>query len=115
MSLMCSWCVLRGCLVDRELGLTILRRQQDAVNRRISMKMMVDTAKAANGVQFILITPQDMGVSRDAFRLASLAPELKSRFLRRVTCTVPRFVSASFAIPSVVRLCFSSLCAPFRR
>ena len=27
------------------------------------MKMMVDTGKAANNVQFILITPQDMGVS----------------------------------------------------
>ncbi|GAA6031089.1 hypothetical protein JCM8097_003999 [Rhodosporidiobolus ruineniae] len=33
----------------------------DAVNRRIAMKMMVETAKTANGVQFILITPQDMG------------------------------------------------------
>ncbi|CEQ43019.1 SPOSA6832_04907 [Sporobolomyces salmonicolor] len=33
----------------------------DAVNRRISMKMMIETAKTANSTQFILITPQDMG------------------------------------------------------
>lgn len=39
------------------------RTQQDAVNRRVAMRMMVDTAKAANQVQFLLITPQDMGVS----------------------------------------------------
>jgi len=32
----------------------------DAVNRRISMKMMIDTAKASDGKQYILITPQDM-------------------------------------------------------
>ncbi|KAI0647716.1 P-loop containing nucleoside triphosphate hydrolase protein [Trametes meyenii] len=32
----------------------------DAVNRRISMKMMVDTANSSKGKQFILITPQDM-------------------------------------------------------
>ncbi|KAH8825160.1 P-loop containing nucleoside triphosphate hydrolase protein [Flagelloscypha sp. PMI_526] len=32
----------------------------DAVNRRISMKMMIDTANAANQKQYILITPQDM-------------------------------------------------------
>lgn len=30
------------------------------------MRMMVDTAKAANGVQFLLITPQDMGVSAES-------------------------------------------------
>jgi hypothetical protein len=48
--------------------------KQDAVNRRISMKMMVDTAKAANGVQFILITPQDMGVSGRASSPASREP-----------------------------------------
>ncbi|KDE07849.1 hypothetical protein MVLG_01943 [Microbotryum lychnidis-dioicae p1A1 Lamole] len=35
----------------------------DAVNRRISMKMMVDTAKATDEVQFILITPQSMSGS----------------------------------------------------
>ncbi|GAA5927901.1 uncharacterized protein JCM15063_006030 [Sporobolomyces koalae] len=33
----------------------------DAVNRRIAMNMMIDTAKAAVETQFILITPQDMG------------------------------------------------------
>ncbi|GAA6051233.1 hypothetical protein JCM3770_005883 [Rhodotorula araucariae] len=33
----------------------------DAVNRRIAMKMMIDTAKTANQTQFILITPQEMG------------------------------------------------------
>ncbi|GAA5878570.1 hypothetical protein JCM1840_007454 [Sporobolomyces johnsonii] len=33
----------------------------DAVNRRISMKMMIETAKTANSTQFVLITPQDMG------------------------------------------------------
>ncbi|CAL1712529.1 unnamed protein product [Somion occarium] len=32
----------------------------DAVNRRISMKMMIDTANASNRKQYILITPQDM-------------------------------------------------------
>jgi len=32
----------------------------DAVNRRISMKMLVDTAKDSNETQYILITPQDM-------------------------------------------------------
>ncbi|KAF9649912.1 P-loop containing nucleoside triphosphate hydrolase protein [Thelephora ganbajun] len=32
----------------------------DAVNRRISMKMMIDTAKASDSKQYILITPQDM-------------------------------------------------------
>ncbi|CDO70857.1 hypothetical protein BN946_scf184801.g50 [Trametes cinnabarina] len=32
----------------------------DAVNRRISMKMMIDTANASKGKQYILITPQDM-------------------------------------------------------
>ncbi|GAA6061381.1 hypothetical protein JCM10212_000641 [Sporobolomyces blumeae] len=33
----------------------------DAINRRISMSMIIDTAKAAEKTQFILITPQDMG------------------------------------------------------
>ncbi|KAH9890063.1 hypothetical protein C8Q73DRAFT_149543 [Cubamyces lactineus] len=32
----------------------------DAVNRRISMKMMIDTANASKGKQYVLITPQDM-------------------------------------------------------
>ncbi|KAK4055617.1 Structural maintenance of chromosomes protein 6 [Microbotryomycetes sp. JL201] len=32
----------------------------DAVNRRIAMKMMVEAAKTAQDVQFIVITPQDM-------------------------------------------------------
>ncbi|KAM0788856.1 hypothetical protein ACM66B_002941 [Microbotryomycetes sp. NB124-2] len=32
----------------------------DAVNRRIAMKMMVEAAKTARDVQFIVITPQDM-------------------------------------------------------
>ncbi|PIL22905.1 hypothetical protein GSI_15601 [Ganoderma sinense ZZ0214-1] len=32
----------------------------DAVNRRISMRMMIDTANASNRKQYILITPQDM-------------------------------------------------------
>ncbi|KAH8925274.1 P-loop containing nucleoside triphosphate hydrolase protein [Atractiella rhizophila] len=41
---------------------------QDAVNRRISMKMMVDTARLADETQFILITPQDMST-------AALGPE----------------------------------------
>ncbi|KAF9895451.1 Structural maintenance of chromosomes protein 6, partial [Lobosporangium transversale] len=31
----------------------------DAVNRRISMKMLIDTARESDGVQYILITPQD--------------------------------------------------------
>ncbi|RDB15207.1 Structural maintenance of chromosomes protein 6 [Hypsizygus marmoreus] len=33
----------------------------DAVNRRISMKMMIDTANSSDKKQYILITPQDMG------------------------------------------------------
>ncbi|GAA6008829.1 hypothetical protein JCM11491_003798 [Sporobolomyces phaffii] len=33
----------------------------DAVNRRIAMTMMIDTAKSAHQTQFILITPQEMG------------------------------------------------------
>ncbi|KAH9926088.1 P-loop containing nucleoside triphosphate hydrolase protein [Amylocystis lapponica] len=32
----------------------------DAVNRRISMKMMIDTANSSNRKQYVLITPQDM-------------------------------------------------------
>ncbi|KAI0700048.1 P-loop containing nucleoside triphosphate hydrolase protein [Cerioporus squamosus] len=32
----------------------------DAVNRRISMKMMIDTANTSNRKQYVLITPQDM-------------------------------------------------------
>ncbi|GJE88371.1 hypothetical protein PsYK624_044540 [Phanerochaete sordida] len=32
----------------------------DAVNRRISMRMMIDTANASDRKQYILITPQDM-------------------------------------------------------
>ncbi|KAF8157852.1 hypothetical protein B0H34DRAFT_706410 [Crassisporium funariophilum] len=32
----------------------------DAVNRRISMKMMIDTANTSDRKQYILITPQDM-------------------------------------------------------
>ncbi|KAF9585666.1 Structural maintenance of chromosomes protein 6 [Lunasporangiospora selenospora] len=31
----------------------------DAVNRRISMKMLIDSARESDGVQYILITPQD--------------------------------------------------------
>ncbi|KAL0960989.1 hypothetical protein HGRIS_005984 [Hohenbuehelia grisea] len=33
----------------------------DAVNRRISMRMMIDTANSSDKKQYILITPQDMG------------------------------------------------------
>ncbi|GAA5878546.1 hypothetical protein JCM3774_000102 [Rhodotorula dairenensis] len=43
----------------------------DAVNRRIAMKMMVDTAAQADQTQFILITPQDMG------SLSSFGDEVK--------------------------------------
>ncbi|GAA5938070.1 hypothetical protein JCM10213_000824 [Rhodosporidiobolus nylandii] len=32
----------------------------DAVNRRIAMRMMIETAKQANQTQFVLITPQEM-------------------------------------------------------
>ncbi|KAF9013179.1 hypothetical protein BDQ17DRAFT_1342932 [Cyathus striatus] len=32
----------------------------DAVNRRISMKMMIDTANSSDKKQYVLITPQDM-------------------------------------------------------
>ncbi|GAA5984902.1 hypothetical protein JCM11641_003620 [Rhodosporidiobolus odoratus] len=37
-----------------------LSGSQDAVNRRIAMRMMIDTAKTADQVQFVLITPQEM-------------------------------------------------------
>ncbi|KAJ7175114.1 P-loop containing nucleoside triphosphate hydrolase protein [Mycena crocata] len=33
----------------------------DAINRRISMRMLIDTAKQSDKKQFVLITPQDMG------------------------------------------------------
>ncbi|CCJ28575.1 unnamed protein product [Pneumocystis jirovecii] len=36
----------------------------DAVNRRISISMMIDAARDASTTQFILITPQDMGSIR---------------------------------------------------
>ncbi|KAI0789611.1 P-loop containing nucleoside triphosphate hydrolase protein [Abortiporus biennis] len=36
----------------------------DAVNRRISMKMMIETANASDRKQYILITPQDMNSIR---------------------------------------------------
>ena len=32
----------------------------DAVNRRISMRMMIETANTSDKKQYILITPQDM-------------------------------------------------------
>lgn len=32
----------------------------DAVNRRISMKMMIDTANTSDKKQYVLITPQEM-------------------------------------------------------
>lgn len=32
----------------------------DAVNRRISMRMMIDSASSSDKKQYILITPQDM-------------------------------------------------------
>ena len=37
-----------------------MRMTQDAVNRRISMKMLMDAAKMADSTQYILITPQSM-------------------------------------------------------
>lgn len=49
---------------------------KDAVNRRIAMTMMIDTAKSADQTQFILITPQEMGVSSHI--LSSLVPLLLS-------------------------------------
>ncbi|KAG6919641.1 hypothetical protein DXG01_003505 [Tephrocybe rancida] len=36
----------------------------DAVNRRVAMKMIIDTANATDKKQFILITPQDMGATQ---------------------------------------------------
>lgn len=33
----------------------------DAVNRRISMKMIIDESKTSHNVQYVLITPQNMG------------------------------------------------------
>lgn len=32
----------------------------DAINRRISMKMMIETANSSDSKQYILITPQDI-------------------------------------------------------
>ncbi|KAI8978840.1 P-loop containing nucleoside triphosphate hydrolase protein [Trametes punicea] len=48
-----------GCPI-RCLGSDEFDVFMDAVNRRISMKMMIDTANASKGKQYILITPQDM-------------------------------------------------------
>ncbi|KAI6129762.1 hypothetical protein EDD16DRAFT_1689974 [Pisolithus croceorrhizus] len=42
----------------------------DAVNRRISMRMMIDTANASDKKQYVLITPQEMGS-------ASLGPTVR--------------------------------------
>ncbi|EKM51961.1 uncharacterized protein PHACADRAFT_102496 [Phanerochaete carnosa HHB-10118-sp] len=47
-------CPIR-CLVVDEFDVFM-----DAVNRRISMRMMIDTANASDRKQYILITPQDM-------------------------------------------------------
>lgn len=57
--------------MPRWLTLSVL---QDAVNRRIAMKMMVDTAAQADQTQFILITPQDMGVRASSLRVREDAP-----------------------------------------
>ncbi|KAF8879889.1 P-loop containing nucleoside triphosphate hydrolase protein [Gymnopilus junonius] len=48
----CIGCPLR-CLDEFDVFM-------DAVNRRISMKMMIDTANTSDRKQYILITPQDM-------------------------------------------------------
>ncbi|GAA5994173.1 DNA repair protein SMC6 [Rhodotorula paludigena] len=48
----CVGCPLR-CLDEFDVFM-------DAVNRRIAMRMMIDTAKQADATQFILITPQEM-------------------------------------------------------
>ncbi|KAF9483584.1 P-loop containing nucleoside triphosphate hydrolase protein [Pholiota conissans] len=48
----CIGCPLR-CLDEFDVFM-------DAVNRRISMKMMIDTANMSDRKQYILITPQDM-------------------------------------------------------
>lgn len=36
----------------------------DAVNRKISMKMIIDTAKTSHNVQYVLITPQNMASTK---------------------------------------------------
>jgi len=48
----CIGCPLR-CLDEFDVFM-------DAINRRISMKMMIDTANTSDRKQYILITPQDM-------------------------------------------------------
>lgn len=63
------------------------------------MKMLVDTAKAANGVQFILITPQDMGVSRSSVSAPKEAPDIDAELLPRSRPrTAPKCASASSMI-----------------
>jgi len=51
----------------------------DAVNRRIAMKMMIDTAKTANQTQFILITPQEMSVRPFSLSSSSSSSTTSSR------------------------------------
>ncbi|BGP39124.1 Structural maintenance of chromosomes protein 6 [Rhodotorula kratochvilovae] len=53
----------------------------DAVNRRIAMKMMIDTAKTANQTQFILITPQEMSSLKwgDEVRVTKLEDPKRSQ------------------------------------
>lgn len=59
---MSSWYIITLSLLVT-LILILCAVLQDAVNRRIAMSMMIEAAKAADQTQFILITPQDMGVS----------------------------------------------------
>jgi hypothetical protein len=56
--------------------------EQDAVNRKMAIKMLIDTGKAADGTQFILISPQSMSG-------LSAGPEVRSLpRLRRVDIDV---------------------------
>ncbi|KAJ3497858.1 hypothetical protein NLJ89_g10296 [Agrocybe chaxingu] len=71
----------------------------DAVNRRISMKMMIDTANTSDKKQYILITPQDM--TNVAF--GPTVKVLRMTDPERGNGTLP-FASASALLALVVNL-----------
>jgi hypothetical protein len=77
------------------------------------MKMMVDTAKAANGVQFILITPQDMGVRYFVFLSIQRFPlRPASPYTRPVLAVSSSFASLMIGFRSFFPPCRVSRTVP---